>query len=76
MQSFKKNKCNIEESLPCSSNSKESDCNAGDLGSITESGRSSGEENDNPLQCSCLENAMNREACGLQGVGLQRVGQD
>ena len=30
--------------------------NAGDLGSIPGLGRSSGEGNGNPLQCSCLEN--------------------
>ena len=41
---------------------KESACNVGDLGSIPESGRSPGEENDNPLQCSCLENSMDRAA--------------
>ena len=36
--------------------------NAGDLGSIPELGRSSGEGNGNPLQHSCLENPMDREA--------------
>ena len=41
---------------------KESDCNAGDLGSIPESGRSPGEGNGNPLQYSCLENFMDRGA--------------
>ena len=35
---------------------------AGDLGSIPGSGRSSGEENGNPLQYSCLENPMDRGA--------------
>ena len=35
---------------------KESACNAGDLGSITESGRFPGEGNVNPLGYSCLEN--------------------
>ena len=49
MQPFKKNRCNIEESLPYSSNSKESAWNPGDLGLITGSGRSSGEGNGNPL---------------------------
>ena len=39
-----------------SSVGKESPCNAGDLGSIPGSGRSSGEGNGNPLQYSCLEN--------------------
>ena len=32
----------------------------GDLGSIPGSGRSPGEENGNPLQYSCLENARDR----------------
>ena len=36
--------------------------NAGDAGSIPGSGRSPGEGNDNPLQYSCLENSMDREA--------------
>jgi len=36
----------------------ESLCNAGDLGSIPELGRSPGEGNGNPPQYSCLENSM------------------
>ena len=48
--------------LPCSSNSKKSACNAGDLGSIPGLGRSSGEGNGYPLQYSGLENAMDRGA--------------
>ena len=36
--------------------------NAGDVGSIPGSGRSPGVGNDNPLQYSCLENPMDREA--------------
>ena len=39
---------------------KESACKAGDMGLITESGRSPGEGNGNPLQYSCLENPMYR----------------
>ena len=35
---------------------KESACNAGDLGSIPELGRSPGGGHGNPLQYSCLEN--------------------
>ena len=35
--------------------------NAGDAGSIPGLGRSSGEENGNPLQYSCLENLMDRD---------------
>ena len=48
--------------FPRSSVGKESACNAGDLGSIPGSGRSPGEGNGNPLQYSCLENPMDREA--------------
>ena len=48
--------------FPCSSVGKESACNAGDRGSSPGSGRSSGEENGNPLQYSCLGNPMDRGA--------------
>ena len=41
---------------------KETACNVGDLGSIPELGRSSGEENDHPLQYSGLENSTDRGA--------------
>ena len=41
---------------------KESACNAGDLGSIPGSGRSSGGGHGNPLQYSNLENPMDRGA--------------
>ena len=44
--------------FPGGSEVKASGCNVGDLGSIPGSGRSPGEGNDNPLQCSCLENPM------------------
>ena len=44
------------------SEGKASACNAGDLSSIPGSGRSPGEGNGNPLQYSCLENHMDREA--------------
>ena len=46
--------------FPRSSVGKDSACNSGDLDSISGSGRSSGEENGNPLQYSCLENPMDR----------------
>ena len=48
--------------FPHSSVSKESACNTGTLGLIPGSGRFPGEENGNPLQCSCLENPMDRRA--------------
>ena len=47
--------------FPGGSEVKASACNAGDLGSIPGSGRSPG-GNGNPLQYSCLENTMDREA--------------
>ena len=48
--------------VPMSLSDKESTCNAGDMGLIPRSGRFSGKGNGNPLQCSCLENPMERGA--------------
>ena len=48
--------------FPSASDGKESACNAGDPGSIPESGRSPGEGNGYPLKYSCLENSMDRGA--------------
>ena len=60
--------------LPCgfpeSSVGKESACDAGDPGSIPESGRSSGEGIGYPLQCSGLENSMD---CIVHGVTQRRT---
>ena len=58
--------------LLCSSNGKESGCNAGDQGSISGLGSSSGEGNGNPLQYSCLENSMVREAWWAIGHGVSK----
>ena len=44
--------------FPGSSDGKASAYNAGELGSIPGLGRSPGEGNGHPLQCSCLENPM------------------
>ena len=49
-------------SFPRGSDGKVSACNAGDPGSSPGSGRSPGEGNGNPLQCSCLGNPMDRGA--------------
>ena len=46
------------------------------MDSIPGSGRSPGGEHGNPLQCSCLENPMDRGAWWAKSVGLQRVGHD
>ena len=51
-----------DDSLLGGSAGKASAYNAGDPGSIPGSGRSPGEGNGNPLQYSCLENPMDREA--------------
>ena len=48
--------------FPGCSDGKASVYNAGDLGSIPGSGRSTGEGNGNPLQYYCLENPMDRGA--------------
>ena len=48
------------ENFPHSSVSKESACNAGDLGLSPALGRCPGEGNGNPLPYSCLEKPMER----------------
>ena len=64
--------------LPQWLSGKESACNAGDTGvicSIPGSGRSPGGGNGNPLQCSCLENPMDRGAwCStIPGVAESQI---
>ena len=59
-----------------SSVGKESACNAGDLSSIAGLGRSPGEGNGNSLQCSCLENPMDRGAWRATVHGTARVGHE
>ena len=58
--------------FPGGSNGKESARSEGKPGSIPGSGRSPGEGNGNSLQYSCLENSMDRGACRLQSMGLQK----
>ena len=48
--------------------------NAGDAGSVPESGRSPGEGNGNPLQYSCLGNSMDRGAWRATLHRVIRVG--
>ena len=48
--------------FPGGSNGKEAICNMGDLGLGPGLGRSPGGGHGNPLQCSCLENPMDRGA--------------
>ena len=58
------------------SDGKESTSSAGYLGSIPGLGRFPGERSGNPLHCFCLGNPTDREACGLQSTGLQRIRHD
>ena len=62
----------VRMGFPGGSENKESACSTVDLGSIPGSEISPGEENGYPLQYSCLENSMNREA--WQAIVQQRVG--
>ena len=63
--------------FPGGSHSKESTCNAGDLGLIPGLGRSPGGWHGNSLQYSCLENPHGQEEPGgLQSTGSQRVRHD
>ena len=57
--------------FPGGSDSKETSCNAGDLGSIPGSGRSPGERNGSLLQYSGLENSVDR---GTWWATVHRVG--
>ena len=52
---------------------KETACQAGDVVSIPGSGRSPGEGNGNPLQCSCLGKPIDR---GAQWALVHRVSEE
>ena len=67
-----------QKALPWWLSGKESACNAGAVGSIPGSGRSSGEGNGNPLQCSCLGNSADRGAwrATVHGVPWKKVRHD
>ena len=60
--------------FPGGSDGKESASDAGDLGSIPESGRFPWEGNGNPLEYSCLENPMDSGAWEDSRLGDRRVG--
>ena len=66
---------NLNFGFPGGSDGKESACNAGDQSSTPGLGRSPGEENGNLLQCSCLENSMDRRAwwATVHGVTKSRT---
>ena len=56
--------------LPRWLSGKKSASQAGDAGSIPGLGRSPGEGNGNPLQCSCLENLIDRGAWQVPFCGV------
>ena len=58
--------------LPCGSDGEESACNTGDPGSIPGLEGSPGEGNGYPLQCSCLENRMDRGAWWATAPGVTK----
>ena len=53
---------------------KESACNAGELGLIPRSERYPGERNDYHSSIFAWRSPWKEEPCGLQSMGLQRVG--
>ena len=62
--------------FPNGSAGKESTCNSGDtgdVGSIPGSGRSPGGVNGSPLQCSCLENPMDRGVSWATVLGVAEL---
>ena len=60
--------------FPGSSDSKESACNEGDLGSVPRLGRSPGGGHGNPLQYSCLENPHGQQSLeGYSPWGHKRL---
>ena len=63
---------NIGYTTPQWLSDKESACNAGDVGLIPGLGRSPGEGYGNPLQCSCLENPMDRGTWWATVHGVSR----
>ena len=66
---------NCKATFPDGWDGKDSACSAGDLGSTPGSGRSPGEGNSYPLQCSCLENSMDIGAwqATVHGVTKSRI---
>ena len=62
--------------FPGGLDSKESTCNAGDLGSIPGLGRSPGGGHGNPLQYSYLESPHGQRGLAGYSMGSQTVGHD
>ena len=67
---------NFSRGFPGGSVVKNLPASAGNTGSITGSGRFTGEGNGNPLQYSCLRNPMDRGTWWSTAHGVARVGHD
>ena len=67
---------NNQPGFPGGSVVKNPPANAGDVGSIPESGRSPREGNGNSLQFTCLGNPRTEEPGSLQSMGSQRIVHD
>ena len=68
--------CTYQKGFPASSVVKNPPATAGGIGSIPGSGRSPGEENDNPLQHSGLGDPIDRGAQWTTVHGVARAGHD
>ena len=66
----------LNRGFPGGAGGKEPVCDAGDVGSISGSGRSPGERNGNPLRILAWEIPWTEEPGGLQSMGSQRVRHD
>ena len=71
-----KSRTHLSNWMMATRDGKESACGAGDPGPVPRSGRSPGEANGYPVQCSCLENSMDRGAWQGTSRGLPRVRHD
>ena len=60
--------------FPGGSDGKESACNVGNLDSVPQLGRSPGEGHGNPLQCTSLDNPMDREVWQAIVHGVTKSG--
>ena len=62
----------LKQGFPGSSVEKNRPVNAGDAGTISESGRSPGVGNGTPLRYSCLENSMDRGVWPATNHGMAK----
>ena len=71
-QYFQRTWSKMPQGFPGVSVVKNLPANAGNVGSIPRSGRFPRERNDNPLQCACLGNPMDRGAWWTVAHGIEK----